>query len=61
MDEKRRRGRPGKTGLDGIRIEEFGLPSREGLQGRILEARRKILEWVIRSQARNTGRLKKCA
>ena len=61
MDEKRRRGRPVKSGLDGIRIEEFDLLSREGLQGRILEARRKILEWVIRSQARNTGRLKKCA
>ena len=61
MDEKRRRGRPGRTGLAGIHIEEFEIPAREGIQGGLLEARRKALEWVIKSHARNAVRLKKCA
>jgi hypothetical protein len=61
MDEKRRRGRPGRTGLSGIRFEEFEIPAREGIQAGLLEARRKVLEWLTRSQTRNSARLKKCA
>lgn len=61
MDERRGRGRPKRTGLAGIRLEGFDIPAREGVQGGLLEARRKVLWWIMKSHARNAGRLKKCA